>query len=310
MLTAVRAPAPGPHGFHRQVALAFVACLACASAGCRPTPAAEEPETPQHTASDQEMMEGELLPRASFDLDCPRRDLLARCINEACLEAGVEGCGRRATYIYNRYSRAWIMNSELSGESASSASAPRSKSRDAAEAPAATARESSSGGHAFTGAAGFELGGTAAALKKACEDASKEWTAADATRAKCSGAAAALGFPAEVEIAFASDKAIGITITHLADADGAARIADLKNALMKKYGAERRRAVDLPSSCAKDPEFVECLRNGSAKLEYFWTWSTGEKLLLAATRRKGAGGQPVIVLRYERPLARVDSSAL
>lgn len=46
--------------------------------------------------------------RASFDLRCPAEQLK---VTEIDLQtAGVEGCGQRATYIYNDAAHTWLMN--------------------------------------------------------------------------------------------------------------------------------------------------------------------------------------------------------
>jgi hypothetical protein len=47
--------------------------------------------------------------RASFDLRCPQAQLK---VTEIDLHtAGVDGCGQRATYIYNEVANTWVLNS-------------------------------------------------------------------------------------------------------------------------------------------------------------------------------------------------------
>jgi hypothetical protein len=47
--------------------------------------------------------------RAAFDLDCPAGQLKTQELgNERTV--GVTGCGRRATYLYQRGQDAWVMN--------------------------------------------------------------------------------------------------------------------------------------------------------------------------------------------------------
>ena len=47
--------------------------------------------------------------RASFDMQCPREQLHVTEIDGTT--AGVEGCGQRGTYIYNRPGDTWVLNS-------------------------------------------------------------------------------------------------------------------------------------------------------------------------------------------------------
>jgi hypothetical protein len=62
----------------------------------------------------------ELVRRASFDLSCPAESVHVTCLNEnkdaregygvsACLTAGVEACGHRATYVLSGNGQ-WVMN--------------------------------------------------------------------------------------------------------------------------------------------------------------------------------------------------------
>jgi hypothetical protein len=158
-------------------------------------------------------------------------------------------------------------------------------------------------------AAGFEFGASPDTLKELCEKSSKQWTTLDASHAKCSGPLVDLGFPAEVELTFANDRASAITIVHTPDSRWMARLMELKDTLGKKYG-ESRQSVKLPSSCHSESEFVGCLKNGEASMEYLWSWRSGEKVLLAAGRRKGTENEPVILIRYSRPASKVEPAGL
>jgi hypothetical protein len=56
-----------------------------------------------------------LLKRASFELDCPRRDLRVVSMGEWNLR-GVKGCGKRGVYVFSISSQVWIMNTESKRE--------------------------------------------------------------------------------------------------------------------------------------------------------------------------------------------------
>jgi hypothetical protein len=53
--------------------------------------------------------------RASFDLRCPPAQLAVTEIDNKT--AGVDGCGQRATYIYNAPAGTWVLNSPPSDPS-------------------------------------------------------------------------------------------------------------------------------------------------------------------------------------------------
>src|SRR5262245_8944307 len=53
--------------------------------------------------------------RASFDMRCPVEKLQLTEIDAAT--SGVEGCGHRETYVYNRAAGTWVLNSPGTGRS-------------------------------------------------------------------------------------------------------------------------------------------------------------------------------------------------
>ena len=55
------------------------------------------------------MHDDTLRSRASFDLRCPAPQLRVTELDNRT--AGVEGCGQRATYIYNSPANTWVLNS-------------------------------------------------------------------------------------------------------------------------------------------------------------------------------------------------------
>jgi hypothetical protein len=52
--------------------------------------------------------EDTLRTRAAFDLQCPAAQLKLKQLDSEV--AGVEGCGQRATYLYNGQAGGWILN--------------------------------------------------------------------------------------------------------------------------------------------------------------------------------------------------------
>jgi hypothetical protein len=63
-----------------------------------------------------------LVARATFDLGCPKDQLHWFRLNETGTVWGADGCGHRATYIYNQQTEQWIMNAR--GDDDPAASAP------------------------------------------------------------------------------------------------------------------------------------------------------------------------------------------
>ncbi len=55
---------------------------------------------------------GALRSRASYELQCPEKQLQITELGDNT--AGVDGCGRRATYVYNGEASAWLLNSPIS----------------------------------------------------------------------------------------------------------------------------------------------------------------------------------------------------
>lgn len=55
---------------------------------------------------------GALRSRASYELQCPETQLQITELGDKT--AGVDGCGRRATYVYNSDAGAWLLNSPIS----------------------------------------------------------------------------------------------------------------------------------------------------------------------------------------------------
>ena len=52
-----------------------------------------------------------LAQRASFDFNCPQQQLRFVDMGDN-LARGVEGCGRRATYVQNPTTGTWVMNTD------------------------------------------------------------------------------------------------------------------------------------------------------------------------------------------------------
>jgi hypothetical protein len=60
---------------------------------------------------DRDRWDALLAQRASFDFNCPQQQLRLVDMGDR-LVRGVEGCGRRATYIQNPHTGTWVMNTE------------------------------------------------------------------------------------------------------------------------------------------------------------------------------------------------------
>jgi len=75
---------------------------------------------------------GELRTRAAFDLVCVGDSLQVQSIGERTY--GVEGCGKRATYVWVPQNNSWILDNRT--EAASPAATPPSMAASAAVSPA------------------------------------------------------------------------------------------------------------------------------------------------------------------------------
>jgi hypothetical protein len=78
------------------------------------------------------------------------------------------------------------------------------------------------------------------------------------------------------------------------------RIVNIRDELTRKHGTQERKKSVIPKQCQKEAEFVKCLKEATAIVEYVWKWPSGDKIVLAAGRRKGADSEAVIILKYER----------
>ncbi len=69
-----------------------------------------------------------LVQRASFDMACPQASLTVSWLSPGV--RGVDGCGKRGTYVFERASGSWLLNSQPAATvtppaaSAASAAAP------------------------------------------------------------------------------------------------------------------------------------------------------------------------------------------
>jgi hypothetical protein len=58
--------------------------------------------------------EGQLRARAAFDMQCPAEGLLVTDLGGGGFAGGgmkgVEGCGHRATYVYQPHGNTWVLN--------------------------------------------------------------------------------------------------------------------------------------------------------------------------------------------------------
>src|SRR5262249_52905587 len=81
---------------------------------------------------------GELRTRAAFDLACPGESLQVQPLAERTY--GVEGCGRRGTYVWAYQNQSWLLDSRSGGGALSEAStAPAALAAPASSVPASSA---------------------------------------------------------------------------------------------------------------------------------------------------------------------------
>lgn len=55
----------------------------------------------------------EVKERASFELNCKQSKLRTKAFLHNTSYIGVSGCGKKAVYVYDRASGAWLLNSNL-----------------------------------------------------------------------------------------------------------------------------------------------------------------------------------------------------
>lgn len=94
---------------------ASIAMLGAAHLGCASSPQ-ERSDNLAREAAFQFSGGDELAQRASFDLGCPREQMRATVLQrvgmfQVAVSAGVQGCGKRASYIRSAgTSGAWVIN--------------------------------------------------------------------------------------------------------------------------------------------------------------------------------------------------------
>lgn len=158
-----------------------------------------------------------------------------------------------------------------------------------------------------TGGAGFELGADVERARQVCETAGHTWGAPNHGRATCSGAAADLGFPADITLKFCSGKACIVTLRHRPDSGWTSTFTELKGKLTAKYGTPSESEAMIPAGCRTEPEFVECL-NKNVRLHFSWTWPTGERVILSIGKAEPES-EAAISIDYVRPVRKVAANA-
>lgn len=163
-----------------------------------------------------------------------------------------------------------------------------------------------------TGAGGFELGIARAPARERCKAAGHEWRVGKKGRATCSGTATPVGFPASVELAFCSDTACAVTLSHTPGSKWIQPFAALQASLTEKYGQASERRLRIPSMCRTTQQFDRCAEDGALHLDVSWRWATGQSVRLSLGKRSRPAGESAVWLTYVKaPRVRsLDASAL
>ncbi len=192
---------------------------------------------------------------------------------------------------------------EYSSSSASSGTVDRSS--DAADAPAAPARQPPESG------GGFELGASVEAARAACEGAGHEWQSPTPSQATCSDAAVSIGVPTRVELGLCSGNVCRVTLVHEPEASWLTVLSDLRSKLESKYGPPGTRQGRVPENCQSADAFADCVKTRRVRLRYGWTWGSGQSILLLVGMPL-EGNVPAIRITYAGKSGRgkVNESAL
>lgn len=159
-----------------------------------------------------------------------------------------------------------------------------------------------------TGGAGFELGMSRMAAREVCEAAGHHWEDSSRKAPSCTGPAAALGFPAQVQLTFCQPGLCGISVSHVPEEHWMQRFMGLRRTLESKYGAPSKRQVHVPSMCRTAEDFDRCARDGTLRLSLSWQWPTGQRLRLSLGQSRRAGENRVL-LTYVHATSLPGSSA-
>ena len=157
-------------------------------------------------------------------------------------------------------------------------------------------------------AAGFDFGSDPAKVRKDCEVAGYTWTAPSEKTGVCSGPATDVGFAASVRVDFCDGKSCRVTLVHRPESRWAAIFTDLRESLTKKYGEPRLLSGSVPEECRETAKFMECLEDGSLRMQFAWSWSTREHIDLSLGKPAKGTGPVAISIRYDHPTDTVHSN--
>ena len=161
-----------------------------------------------------------------------------------------------------------------------------------------------------TGGAGFELGMSRTAAREVCEAADHHWEDDSSRQPSCTGPAAALGFPAEVQLTFCKPGLCGISVSHVPEEHWMQRFMGLRRTLETKYGAPSKQQVRVPSMCRTDEDFDRCARDGTLRLSLSWQWPTGQRMRLSLGQSPHAGENRVLLTYvHAAPLPSANAAA-
>ncbi len=185
---------------------------------------------------------------------------------------------------------------------------PAPDSRVAAQTPAAPA-PSTAKAEPPIGAGGFEFAFDASGARKACELAGKQWRDEGGVHT-CSGLARDAGSPATAAFEFCGASTCSIELRFESPEKWLSLVTGLRGKLSEKYGAPESTS-SLPAVCNAEPEFTRCFRDQGQQLQYWWGWSSGQRIEL---RIGGADSSqaPGIRLIYRKTpeTSAVDASVL
>jgi hypothetical protein len=139
------------------------------------------------------------------------------------------------------------------------------------------------------GAAGFTFGSTVQAATEICTKANLKMTGVKKEGLRCSGAPAAVGYPAVTRLKFCGETVCRIDVLlKLSGDDATAFLHDYEDrhkALEALYGAPNRHVEKIASDCGESMSW--CLSNKKAELSDEWMW-------------RGGGSDGTVELRLER----------
>jgi hypothetical protein len=146
-------------------------------------------------------------------------------------------------------------------------------------------------------AAGFRFGMSEGAAERVCAGTGRTFRSGDGFHA-CDGAPPGVAQANSVELKFDTRGLWSIDVVLPASAQWKRSFVQLREGIVKRYGAPVRTNDEVPERCAPEAEAAGCAERGEIKVSTEWQWPDGGRLVL---RIPPVPGPLAIRLLYTRP---------